>query len=153
MADIDNIPLDLEGIPILSSYDAGALWDPAEGAANSDWHTFLRTHLDIADDFYEHQFDGAIDALLLAQRQTVLLSALLSRVIQTALSHGFEQGTAQKVEGGVQVTDPFLIDLDTYIKEYQKIEGAAPIHETEGFKQWNAAVEAVEATEEVHDPV
>lgn len=142
MADIDNIPLDIIEEIILKSYDAGMLWNPEEGASNEDWHTAIRTHLDLAEDSYEEQFDILVDKWMRAQRQTVLLSALVSRILSTAVQHGIQQGTAKHVEGGLNVTDPFLIDLDLFIREYQKIDGAFPIGETEGFRKWNAEPEA-----------
>lgn len=145
MADIDNIPLDVEQVPILISYDPGQLWNPEEGAPNADWHVMLRTHLDLSEEEYEKQFDAVVAENLKVKRQVVLLAAFTSRLIATALAHGYQNGTAQQIEGGVQVTDPMLIDFDNFIREYQNIEGAAVITETEGFRKWNAADEEKKA--------
>jgi hypothetical protein len=147
MADIDNIPLDVEQVPILVTYEPGPLWDPEEGAPNADWHVMMRTHLDLAEEEYEKQFDAVVAENLRVKRQAVLLAAFTSRLISTALMHGFQNGTAQQIEGGVQVTDPLLIDFDNFIREYQSIEGAAVIRETEGFIKWNALDEAKKADE------
>ncbi len=142
MADIDNIPLDFNTVPELSSYDAGLLWNPEKGASNEDWHTAIRTHLDLAESHYEVQFDAVVDQFLHAHRQSVLLAALVSRILTTSVAHGQRSGTVEQVEGGLKVSDPYLLDLDLFIREYQKIDGAFPIGETEGFRQWNSLPEA-----------
>ncbi len=122
MADIDNIPLDVSGIPILESYDAGLLWSPEDGANNSDWHDAIRSLLGQAEDFYEGQYDQVVDALVKSQRQTVLLQAFVRMLTDDAFA-------------GSLTTER----LGQIISEYLKVDGAAPLIVTEGYKQWAKA--------------
>jgi hypothetical protein len=153
MAAIDNIPLTMAEMPILTTYEPGKLWNPPEGveATTADWHVVLRAQLTLAEDDYEAQFDKAVDAFVKARRETILLQAFCANLIQSALAWGKSAGVAVETEQGLELSHPLLIHIDTLFTEYQRL-GGAPIGETEGFRAWHTELRKSQAEAATHTP-